>query len=91
MALGELRQAIKTQVLRVNDAETLKECTTFCKQPDNSYKANSGCHDDRVLALAIGSYLHKILPYRPDYDEEEERDRRYPERQVFTHGHKTGY
>ena len=88
LALTALRSATRQQSLTIRDQELLKELSTFCRQKDGSYKANSGCHDDRVMAIAIGVYLHQILSYEP-LDTWGGRD--VGPRQVFQHGIKTGY
>lgn len=91
LILSELKQVIKHQTIRLLDKETLRELTTFCRQSDGGYRANAGCHDDRVMALAIAVYLHKLLPYRPDQEDERDHRQSISRREVFTHGHKTGY
>ena len=91
LILSTLKQCVKQQSFKIMDKETLKEHTTFCRQSDGRYSANTGCHDDRVMALAIGVYLHGLLPYRPDQDDERDSRNSIGDRQVFTKGHKTGY
>lgn len=88
LVLSELRSAIKKQSYAVRDSGFIKECTTFCRQKDGTYKANSSCHDDSVMANAIGVYLNGILPLESEEDDARER---LSQREVFQRGHKTGY
>jgi hypothetical protein len=59
LIIDELRQAIRTDELAVNDKATIEELITFVADPKSGkIEADTGCHDDRVMALAIANHIH---------------------------------
>lgn len=44
---------LREDALRVPDRETLRECMSFVYDEKGRANARSGCHDDRVIALAL--------------------------------------
>ena len=60
LIIDELRQAVRDEVICLNDAGTIDEMTTFVADPKTGkIEAEVGCHDDRVLALAIANHVHE--------------------------------
>jgi hypothetical protein len=90
--LTTLRQVLKGQRLHIVDERFLKECTTFCKQSDGQYRANSECHDDHVIALGVAIAAHQVLPMDV-VEDTREMDRRgfYAPVQPPRSSSKTGY
>jgi hypothetical protein len=93
LALGALRSMMKTRTWGVASKRLLSQCTTFCRHSDGGYRANSGCHDDDVMAAAIAARLHQILPVDIAPSEQERESRLYgPNNQpIVKHAWKTGY
>jgi hypothetical protein len=92
LALGALRSMMKSRTWGVASARFLKQCTTFCRHNDGGYRANSGCHDDDVMAGAIAARLHQILPIDVAPAEQERESRILgPTGQPLRHAWKTGY
>jgi len=74
LMLDSLKQAIRTQAIKINDSETLAELKTFIRNPKTlKTEAASGNFDDRVMSMAIGCYLQQTIPidyiYEDSYDE----------------------
>lgn len=57
LALDSLREALLEGDLIANDPELLRECLTFVYDETGKPRAESGLHDDRVMACAIACYL----------------------------------
>ena len=92
LALGSLRSMLKTKTWGVASERMLKQCSTFCKQGDGGYRANSGSHDDDVMAAAIAAHLHQIIPLDPAPSESGYFQGIVgPSGQPIRRGHKTGY
>jgi hypothetical protein len=53
-ALGRLASALVDEPHRFLSRRLLSECRSFVRHADGSSAAQSGTHDDRVLAMAIG-------------------------------------
>ena len=92
--LSSFRGMLKRQLIHVLDTRLLRECTTFCRQRDGHFAANSGCHDDHVMSMAIAAYLHEHIPMDRTVEDRHAghgNDRQAP--QNFSHGSsgKTGY
>ena len=92
LALGSLRSMMKSRTWGVASARLLKQMTTFCRRNDGGYRANSGCHDDDVMAAAIAARLHQILPVDIAPAEQERESRILgPAGAPIIYGRKTGY
>ncbi len=90
--LSELRQMVRRQTLHIVDERFLKECTTFCRQKDGTYRANSGCHDDHVMSMGIAAYLHNHMPMDlPQDDTRGGLSSYYPAQQINRGIGRTGY
>lgn len=44
----------------IKDGDTVAEMMTFVRKPDGKMQAQDGCHDDRVMASAIGLHMHQV-------------------------------
>lgn len=65
--LGDLKEAIDHDVLKVYDELTLNEMFSFVNvQTTGSWKAQAerGSHDDRVMSLAVAWQLYESVPNR---------------------------
>lgn len=92
LMLGTLRSMIKTRTWIPASAQFMRQCTTFCRQGDGGYRANSGAHDDDVMSAAIAAYLHTKLPIDISPAEQERESRILGNNgRPITYGHKTGY
>src|SRR3546814_10088001 len=59
LIIDELRQAVREEVILLNDATTIDEMITFVADPKSGkIEAEVGCHDDCVMALAIANHIH---------------------------------
>ncbi len=92
LMLGTLRSMMKTRVWVPASPQFVRQCTTFCRQGDGGYRANSGAHDDDVMAAAIAAYLHTKLPVDIPPAEQERESRILGNNGLpIRRGHKTGY
>lgn len=57
---AELRAAIRSKEIVINDMSTLDEMLTYIINPQGgAMEAEHGCHDDCVMALAIANHIHE--------------------------------
>ncbi len=56
LIISGLARYIREDALRIPDQETLGECLSYMWDSKGSTNAQAGCHDDRVMALAIALY-----------------------------------
>lgn len=63
LIIAGLDVVISEAVGTITDAETLKECLTFVKDETGRAAADTGKHDDRVMALAIAHYIRPQQRY----------------------------
>jgi hypothetical protein len=76
--LDELAQLVRSQKLEVPSKDIIREMMTFVLHDDGKPAAEEGCHDDRVIALAIAVQMgreHKhhegeLLPMYSYWDEQ---------------------
>jgi hypothetical protein len=59
MIIDLLRAALRDNDITLVDKTTLKEMMTFIVTESGKLKAEEGCHDDCVMALAIANYIHE--------------------------------
>jgi hypothetical protein len=60
LIIDQLRQAIRERAIELNDRDIIREMTTFIADPETGkIEADTGCHDDCVMALAIANHLHE--------------------------------
>ncbi len=53
LIINHLARYIREDALRIPDRETISECISYVYDEHGATNAQSGCHDDRVMALAI--------------------------------------
>lgn len=58
LIIDRLRAALRERDLSVYDADTFQEMKTFVVTGSGRMEAESGCHDDCVMALAIANHIH---------------------------------
>lgn len=63
LILDHLVEAISKEDCGIMCPETYDELLNFKIQPDGKREADPGTHDDRVISIAIGLYVAKMLPY----------------------------
>lgn len=61
--LAGLIKAVREDVGAVNDRDTLEEMLTFVRNEQMRPEAESGAHDDTVMALAIAQYIRPQQSY----------------------------
>ncbi len=59
--MSVLDQAIRHMDVIIRNPGTLLECQTFVYKPSGRMEATEGCHDDRVIALAL-AHLGRLEP-----------------------------
>ena len=72
-AISELTIAFRENPESIVDKHTLNEMLTFVRNERGKAEAQSGCHDDLVMALAIAEYVRDDMSYRsrkPDLSNE---------------------
>ena len=57
--LGNLKRIVLEDIDKINDKDTLSEQLTFVRNEDGKEEAQSGYHDDLVMALAIAYYIRE--------------------------------
>lgn len=60
--ISELVTLMRTDPTIEPDVDTLKEMTTFTRKDNGKTEALDGCHDDLVMACAIGHFVAKKQP-----------------------------
>lgn len=75
--ISTLKEVLKTDIDKINDADTLHECLTFVKNDLGRPEAQQGEHDDLVISLGIAYMIRsqqamnkaEIEPEPDPYDE----------------------
>lgn len=62
MLIGYLDEAIRQGALTIRDPITQQELLTFVMKPTGRAEAQSGCHDDLVIALALVMIVMQRMP-----------------------------
>ena len=60
--LDNMATAIREGNLIIKSRKLLNECLTFVKNTKGKPEAQSGCHDDTVMATAIALHMHSACP-----------------------------
>ena len=60
--VSDLGNMIRNRDLFCIDEPTINECMTFVRNKTGKEEAQEGCHDDRVLSLAIAVQVYKRSP-----------------------------
>jgi hypothetical protein len=58
LIIDRLRASMREDDITVYDHTTLQEMKTFVVNDNGKMEAESGCHDDCVMALAIANHIH---------------------------------
>lgn len=62
LMITDLIQVVSEHSLVLRDKETIGEMRSFVKDEKGRPAAQQGCHDDRVISLAIAYQMYKTLP-----------------------------
>lgn len=57
LILANLQEIVKDEIDKINDKDTLREMLTFVVNKNGKAEAETGYHDDLVMALAISYYI----------------------------------
>ena len=60
--ISDLGMYIRNRDIKISDRSTINELMTFVKDEKGKPQAQPGCHDDRVMALAIAVQMYKRSP-----------------------------
>lgn len=81
--LDDLARGIREGSVLISGKGLLEECSTFVINAKGKPAAQEGCHDDRVMAMAIAVQAHQLCPMsRPVSKEEQKRRRIAREREL---------
>ena len=73
--LGTLMDSVLNGTVKVRDQETLDEMHNFVRnQESGKLEAREGCHDDRVMSLAMALHACRVNPFRDTRRDEAESD-----------------
>ena len=87
-AIAVLTRIIRENAQRLTDADTIRECMSYVIGEDGkTTNAQEGCHDDRVMALAIA---YRALDYNT-FAEEAPQFKEIEWREVYQANATTGY
>jgi hypothetical protein len=59
LIIDKLRASFREKEIEINDKTTLRECLSYVVKDDGKLEAESGCHDDTVMSLAICNFIHE--------------------------------
>lgn len=65
LILDLLRRLIREKQIDIFSKATVDELQTFVINKDGKETAQHGCHDDRVMSLAIAAYMCYMYPHDP--------------------------
>ena len=86
--ISMLTRVLRESATKIKSKAALSECLTYVVEEDGrKTSAQIGCHDDRVMALAIAYY---VLDYR-DYAEEAPQFREIKAAELYHANATTGY
>lgn len=77
MLIDNFGKFIREDVSRIASKATLNECVTYVRDDRDRTNAQSGCHDDLVIANALAVYAAHVRPYNPQKFEEAPAERLY--------------
>lgn len=58
LIIDQLRASLRDGELKLNDRTTISELMTYIVTETGNMEAESGCHDDCVMALALANHIH---------------------------------
>lgn len=59
LVIDQLRASLRDEELKLNDRTTIEELMTYVVTDSGAMEAESGCHDDCVVALALANHTHE--------------------------------
>jgi hypothetical protein len=59
LVIDQLRASLREEEMKLHDRTTIHELMTFVVTDSGSMEAESGCHDDTVISLAIANHIHE--------------------------------
>jgi hypothetical protein len=59
LIIDQLRAVMREGEIELNDKVTLREMLSYIVTESGAMQAESGCHDDCVMALALANYAHE--------------------------------
>lgn len=81
--LANMETAIRNSKVKINSERLVDELLTFIIDPDTGkIEADTNCHDDLILAYAIGIEVFNNLSNNMFVEKEENKDNPYPMRDV---------
>ena len=76
MIIDNLKPLFREEEAGVRCAATISECHTYIVDDKGRYNAQTKCHDDRVMSLAIAHEMARIMPRRSITEQKVERVQR---------------
>jgi len=61
LMIDEMSIWIRERLIKFNSKELIEECMTYVIEPNGATNAQTGCHDDRVTAMAIALQMYKLI------------------------------
>ena len=83
LIIDYLRELIREDEINIRSPKILDELQTFVNLPNGRMAAQSGSHDDCVMALAIACFGCKMFPSMPEWDRALNRRYMKPELRLF--------
>ena len=83
LIIDYLRELIREDEINIRSPKILDELQTFVNLPNGRMAAQSGSHDDCVMALAIACFGCKMFPAMPEWDRALNRRYMKPELSLF--------
>ena len=68
LIIDYLKELIRERELKIHSPKILDELQTFVNFPNGKMAAQSGSHDDCVMALAIATFGCKMFPAAPEWE-----------------------
>jgi hypothetical protein len=59
LIIDQLRASMRENEIELNDKTTIREMLTYIVNENGNMEAESGCHDDCVMALALVNHIHE--------------------------------
>jgi hypothetical protein len=83
LIIDYLKELIREDEIKIRSPKVLDELQTFVNYPNGRMAAQSGSHDDCVMALAIACFGCKMFPAMAEWDKEINRRHWKPELKFY--------
>jgi hypothetical protein len=83
LIIDYLKELIRENEIKIRSPKVLDELQTFVNYPNGRMAAQSGSHDDCVMALAIACFGCKMFPATPDWERSINRRHWKPELKFY--------